>query len=84
MLPSIEYKRSLGRVIRLERRQRGFSSQESFADKCGLDRTYIGAIERGERNVSLENLVKIANELNLTVSKLFSKAENLENEWDKV
>jgi transcriptional regulator with XRE-family HTH domain len=35
-------------------------SQEAFADECGLHRTYIGAIERAERNVSLDNIERMA------------------------
>jgi len=46
-------------------------SQEAFADLCGLDRTYVGGIERGERNVALVNLEKIAKALNLSLSELF-------------
>ncbi len=38
-------------------------SQEKFAERCGLHRTYIGSIERFQRNVSLENVQKIANAL---------------------
>ena len=42
-------------------------SQEAFAQKTGLHRTYIGGIERGERNVSLVNIEKIAKALDLTL-----------------
>lgn len=45
-------------------------SQEAFADSCGLDRTYISSIERGKRNVSLENLQVLAKALNVTLSQL--------------
>ena len=47
----------------------GFS-QEGFAAVCGLDRTYIGGIERGERNVSIKNLAIIAQSLGLSISDL--------------
>jgi transcriptional regulator with XRE-family HTH domain len=46
-------------------------SQEEFADLCGLDRTYIGGIERGERNVALVNIEKIALALHLLLAQLF-------------
>jgi len=45
-------------------------SQEAFADKCGLDRTYISGIERGRRNVSLRNIEKIAKTLGASISGL--------------
>lgn len=45
-------------------------SQDAFADLCGLDRTYIGGIERGERNVSLRNIALIAKALKYSVSEL--------------
>lgn len=59
-----------GRAIRQRRHKLGVS-QEEFADLCGLDRTYIGGIERGERNVSLVNVEKIARTLRISLSELF-------------
>ena len=59
-----------GRAIRSKREKLGVS-QEAFADMCGLDRTYIGGIERGERNVSLVNIEKIAKTLRISLSELF-------------
>lgn len=47
-------------------------TQEDFADKCGLDRTYISGIERGKRNVSLRNIEAVAKALKLSISELFS------------
>lgn len=58
-----------GRVREL-RKRRGWS-QEAFASHVGLDRSYIGGIERGERNVSLENICLIATALDVAPSKLF-------------
>ena len=46
-------------------------SQEEFAFKCDLDRTYITSLERGKRNVSLENLEKIAKAFNMSLSQFF-------------
>jgi transcriptional regulator with XRE-family HTH domain len=59
-----------GRAVR-GRRQKLKVSQEEFADTCGLDRTYMGGIERGERNVSLANLEKIASGFQITLAELF-------------
>ena len=58
-----------GERVRQLRKARGFS-QQSFAERCGLDRTYIGGIERGERNVALRNIEVIAKSLGLSVSEL--------------
>jgi len=63
-------KERFGERVRRLRKDRGLS-QEAFADCCGLDRTYIGGIERGERNVSLTNISKIATALNLAPAELF-------------
>ncbi len=46
-------------------------SQEEFADMCGLDRTYVGGIERGERNLALVNIEKIARTFRISLSELF-------------
>jgi len=59
-----------GKAVR-RRRSKMQLSQEAFADLCGLDRTYLGGIERGERNVALVNLEKIAQALDLSLSELF-------------
>lgn len=59
-----------GRAVRERRHQLGVS-QEEFADMCGLDRTYIGGIERGERNVALVNIEKIAKTFGISITDLF-------------
>jgi transcriptional regulator with XRE-family HTH domain len=59
-----------GKALRMRRHKLGVS-QEEFADMCGLDRTYVGGIERGERNVALVNIEKIAKALKLPLSELF-------------
>lgn len=69
-----ELQRSLGQTIRDQRGSRGYS-QESFAQAVGLHRTYISDIERGGRNVSLHNLVRIANTLEMPLSQLLGIAE---------
>jgi len=63
-------KKILGENIRRLRMDAGWS-QEELAEACGLHRTYIGAIERGERNVGLENIVEIARSLGILSSDLF-------------
>ncbi len=70
----LEMQVSLGQVVRAKRSQLGYS-QEAFADKVGLHRTYIGSFERGERNLSLQNLVRIANALDIRLSSLLAEAE---------
>jgi len=70
-----ELQTSLGQVVRGLRSKRGHS-QESFAHTVGLHRTYMSDIERGERNVSLRNLVRIADTLEIPLSRLIAMAEN--------
>jgi len=59
-----------GKALRQRRSKLGVS-QEAFADMCELDRTYIGGIERGERNVALVNIEKLAKTLRISISELF-------------
>lgn len=54
-------------------RKAGNLSQEALADKCGMHRTYIGSVERMERNVSLSTLEVIARVLEVSVPELLSK-----------
>ena len=49
-------------------------SQEQLADRCGLHRTYIGSVERGERNVTLSSLEALASALDVTVTQLLTEA----------
>jgi transcriptional regulator with XRE-family HTH domain len=65
---------ALGRGIRRMRDQLG-SSQEELAHRCGLHRTYVGGIERGERNPTFGNLLKIAEALEVTMSGLMAAME---------
>jgi transcriptional regulator with XRE-family HTH domain len=64
----------LGKAVRRLRTEAGYS-QEGFADACNLHRTYIGSVERGEINISLDNLDRIARTLKVPLSRLFAEAE---------
>jgi transcriptional regulator with XRE-family HTH domain len=63
----------LGATLRAARRAQG-KSQEELADSAGIDRSHMGKIERGERNLTLLNLLKVAEALNATPSELLTKA----------
>jgi transcriptional regulator with XRE-family HTH domain len=61
-----------GNRVRELRKAKGLS-QEAFASLCGLDRTYISGIERGVRNISLNNLFVLAKALQISVSELMQE-----------
>lgn len=61
---------TFGRAVRQVRKNRGFS-QEAFADLCGIDRSYMGCVERGESNLALVNIEKIVRALNMPLSEFF-------------
>lgn len=65
-----KYLKAFGARVRALRKQAGFS-QEDFALEIGLDRTYMGGVERGERNLALLNIRKIAKGLGLKERNLF-------------
>lgn len=69
----------LGYQIRNLRKAKGFS-QESFAAEVGLDRTYMGGVERGERNIAALNLIHIAKCLNIEVGELFPSINTLNSD----
>lgn len=63
-----------GQAVRKVRLEQGIS-QEELADRCGLHRTYISDVELGKRNISLENIERIAISLNRTLSAFFKEVE---------
>ena len=67
-----QLRREFGERVRDLRRAKGFS-QEALALASGLDRTYVGSVERGERNISLINIHKIAEALGANARELFGE-----------
>lgn len=68
---SAKIQKQFGERVRSLRHGRGLS-QEALAHACDLDRTYIGGVERGERNISLINIHVIAYALKVSVKELFN------------
>lgn len=61
---------AFGAAVRRQRKARGYS-QEAFGDTCGIDRSYMGGIERGEHNLALVNILKIIKALGMQPSEFF-------------
>ncbi|MEP2280355.1 helix-turn-helix transcriptional regulator [Maribacter sp.] len=70
MKPSIDILISFGNKVKTFRKEKGIS-QEELAFRSDLHRTYIGMIERAEKNITLRNIEKIANGLDISVLDLF-------------
>ena len=66
---------TFGMRVRELRKSRGLS-QELLSDISGLDRSYIGGVERGDRNISLNNIKKISDALGISAMELFKDFEN--------
>ncbi len=71
--------KAFGNRIRHIRTEQGIS-QEKLAEKAGLHRTYIGMIERGEKNITLLNIIKISSALNIDLKNLFEFDISFEKE----
>lgn len=69
---NIEYQQVFGKRVRELRKERGLSQVE-LAAKVGIDRSYMGFLERGERNPSLEMIAKIAEALSVTPDELLKR-----------
>lgn len=69
-----ELQKSLGARIRRLRERKGYT-QESFTDSVGLHRNFMGAVERGEQNLTIRSLQTIARGLGTTMAKLLSGLE---------
>ena len=65
-----EILRIIGGNIRKHRNMKGWS-QEDLAFECDLHRTYIGSVERGEKNITILNLIKIKNKLDVRLEDLY-------------
>ena len=70
---------AFGQLVREQRKAKGHS-QEAFADICEIDRSYMGGVERGERNLALINIERIVAALELRPSDFF---EHLDECWAK-
>lgn len=66
----------IGKKIRQMRKSKGYS-QEDFAAEAELGRTYYGRVERGEQNISIQNLIQIALKLHVEVNKLIPPLREL-------
>ena len=64
-----DLQKTVGRNLRAYRLERGLS-QEAFADQLGVHRTYMGGVERGERNLTLKSVEKMAEKLEMEVLEL--------------
>jgi transcriptional regulator with XRE-family HTH domain len=64
-------KSRFGSTLRRFREERGYS-QEELAERADLHRNYVGGVERGERNIGLENIVKLAKALSVSPKELFA------------
>ena len=69
-------RRVVGQNVRRWRARRGLS-QEGLADEAGLHRTYIGAVERGEMNVSIDNIARLAKALGIEPLELLRRPPHL-------
>lgn len=65
---------AFGAAVREFRREMGLS-QEALAAEAGLDRSYMGGVERGEHNLALVNLVRISKALGVTLAELMARAK---------
>lgn len=77
----ISIQKEFGNCIRCFRKNLGLS-QEKFSLKIGMDRTYYASVEAGKRNISILNIKKIADGLNISLSELFSAIENYKENSD--
>jgi transcriptional regulator with XRE-family HTH domain len=69
------HRKAFGANLRRERKARGLS-QDALAHYAGLHRTYVGSVERGERNISIDNIVRLARALGIEPAELLRRPRN--------
>ena len=74
--PKIALLEAFGAEVRQRRQALGYS-QEAFGDHCGIDRSYMGGIERGEHNLALINVFRIIESLDVKPSEFFAGLDTL-------
>jgi transcriptional regulator with XRE-family HTH domain len=74
---------AFGEAVRRRRKEQGFS-QEAFGDACGIDRSYMGGIERGEHNLALINIIKIIRALGAKPSEFFRDLDDVRDEINRI
>jgi transcriptional regulator with XRE-family HTH domain len=68
-MPKLNARQRFAANLKEQRLAKGLS-QEDLADLCGLHRTYVGSVERGERNISIDNMERLAQSLEVPLEKL--------------
>lgn len=76
-------KKDLGEVLKNLRLEAGLS-QENLGGRCGLNRAYIGIIERGEKAITVETAARLADGLAVSLSTIFIRVEELKQDREKV
>lgn len=71
-MPHLKARQHFAEKLRKQRQAKGLS-QEDLADLCGLHRTYVGSVERGERNISIDNMERLAHALKVPLENLINE-----------
>lgn len=74
-MPQLNARQRFAANLKEQRLAKGLS-QEDLADLCGLHRTYVGSVERGERNISIDNMERLALSLEVPLEKLIRERKS--------
>ncbi|MBL9179848.1 MAG: helix-turn-helix transcriptional regulator [Verrucomicrobiaceae bacterium] len=74
-MPKLNARQRFAANLKEQRLAKGLS-QEDLADLCGLHRTYVGSVERGERNISIDNMERLAQSLEVPLEKLIREGKS--------
>lgn len=74
-MPKLNARQRFAANLKEQRLAKGLS-QEDLADLCGLHRTYVGSVERGERNISIDNMERLAQSLHVPLEKLIREGKS--------